>query len=142
MIDISWQLLLTEAGIFLLLLWLLNTMLFKPLVKHMDDRKKSIKDNMESVNDNSSEATGLLDEAAAIVSAAKKEAHDAREKLIGEARELSESRLTLEREKNEKELEAFFETLGKEREELKNTLLGQAPLFKEAIKAKLASATA
>jgi len=45
----------------------------------------------------------------------------------------------MEKEKIAKEMEAFATALEGEQTELKNTLLGQAPLFKESIKAKLAS---
>ncbi len=74
MLDISPVLLLSSGIIFLLVVARLNSCLFKPLLKHMDDRADSIKRDLENAKSNSANVDGMLAEANDVIAAAKKEA--------------------------------------------------------------------
>ena len=72
MLDISPVLLLSSGFIFLLVVARLNSCLFKPLIKHMDDRAASIKKDLEDAKSNGADVDGLLAEANDIISKAKR----------------------------------------------------------------------
>ncbi|WP_252981471.1 F0F1 ATP synthase subunit B family protein [Aliarcobacter butzleri] len=72
MLDISPVLLLSSGIIFLLVVARLNSCLFKPLLKHMDERTSSIKKDLEDAKSNGADVEGMLAEANEIISKAKK----------------------------------------------------------------------
>ena len=80
MLDISPILLLSSGIVFLLVLARLNSCLYKPLFKHMDDRDNQIKSDIENAKNNGADVDGMLEEANNIIAQAKKEALSIREK--------------------------------------------------------------
>ena len=139
MLDLNPGLMLFVLVVFFSLLFLLNTMLFQPLLKFMDDRDATIaKDlkNAEEMADNSSELNAKADE---ILATAKAEANAIREKATSEAKALAESKI----ESKVKELEAsnaaFLAELEAEQEALKSALNAKLPMFKETLHSKLSS---
>ena len=72
-----------------------------------------------------------------IISDAKAEATALREKVVNEAKELSESKIEAKRAELAEKFATFTASLNEEKEGLNNALLSEVPLFKEAIKAKL-----
>jgi F-type H+-transporting ATPase subunit b len=123
-------------ALFLTLLVLLNTMLFKPLVKFMDDRDNSIAKDLEAAKGLSGNSDELNAKADANISNAKNEATAIRQKAIDDEKRLAASRVETKQSELEKEYEAFVEKLALDKENLKNSLLSQMPLFKESLKAK------
>ena len=93
MLDISPVLLLSSGIIFLLVVARLNSCLFKPILKHMDERSASIKKDMEDAKSNSSDVDGLLAEANDIIAKAKKEAAVIREQAYKEAKDSADVKL-------------------------------------------------
>ena len=139
MLDISPILLLSSGLVFLLVLARLNSCLYKPLFKHMDDRENQIKTDMENAKANGADVDGMLDEAKEIIAQAKKEAFSIREKARLEASEVAEGKLTAAKVKTEEKYNDFVKTLVEEKISLENSLVSQLPLFKEGLKAKLSS---
>jgi F-type H+-transporting ATPase subunit b len=139
MIDLDLTLIAVEAVIFLFLLVILNKILIKPIVSHLDARNKSIKDGLTNVNQNSQEISELEAQAEEIIHAAKKAAHDLREEKINAAKKAVQEKIEAKKAVIEAELQKFQSELDEKRVELKNSLLGQAPLFKESLKVKLIS---
>jgi len=139
MLDISPILLLSSGLVFLLVLARLNSCLYKPLFKHIDDRNNQIKTDMENAKANGADVDGLLDEAKEIIAQAKKEAFSIREKARLEATEVAEGKLNAAKAKTEEKYSTFVQALGEEKLSLENTLVSQLPLFKEGLKAKLSS---
>ena len=142
MINLDLTLILTEAALFLLLLVILNKILIKPIVYHLDARNKSIKDGLSNVNQNSQEISDLEAEADAIIKEAKKEAQSLREEKIAAAKKAVQDKVDAKKATIESEIKAFNEELEARRVDLKNSLLGQGPLFKESLKVKLISTSA
>jgi len=139
MLDISPILLLSSGLVFLLVLARLNSCLYKPLFKHMDDRENQIKTDMENAKANGADVDGMLDEAKEIIAQAKKEAFSIREKARLEATEVAQDKLNAAKVKTEEKYNNFVQTLGEEKLSLENSLVSQLPLFKEGLKAKLSS---
>jgi len=139
MLDISPILLLSSGLVFLLVLARLNSCLYKPLFKHMDDRENQIKTDMENAKANGADVDGMLDEAKEIIAQAKKEAFSIREKARLEATEVAENKLSAAKVKTEEKYSHFVQTLVEEKLSLENSLVSQLPLFKEGLKAKLSS---
>ena len=136
MLDISPILLVSTLIVFLALIAVLNNWLYNPLFSFMNKRDADIKSDLEEVGSNDDEINALKAEAEKIVTDAKIKAAALREKVIAEAKELAESKLEAKRTGLANEYLEFEKTLAEDREQLKNALLSQMPLFKEAVKAK------
>jgi len=136
MLDINPLLLGITIVVFLILIAVLNSLLFKPLFNYMEERDADIKNDQDKVGNNDAEIAELTAEAQNIVNEAKLEAAAIREKVIAEAKELAESKIEAKRAELAKDKAEFEKSLAETREELKNTLLSQVPLYKEAVKAK------
>jgi len=136
MLDINPLLLSITIVVFLILIAVLNSLLFKPLFTYMEERDASIKADQDRVGNNDAEIAELTAQAASIVNDAKLEAAAIREKVVAEAKELAESKIEAKRAELAKDKLEFEKSLAETREELKTTLLSQVPLYKEAVKAK------
>ena len=139
MLDISPILLLSSGLVFLLVLARLNSCLYKPLFKHMDDRDSQIKTDLDNAKSNSSEVDVLIAEATGIISQAKREALSIREKAKNDAMEIAEVKLSEAKVKIENQYNDFVNSLVEEKVTLENSLVSNMPLFKEGLKAKLNS---
>ena len=136
MLDIHLPLMLFVLVLFLILLVVLNRMLFQPLLKFMDDRDRSIAKDLEAAKGLSGNSDELNAKAEANISQAKAEAAAIRQKAIEDEKALAASKIETKQSELDKAYAEFVERLGKEKEELKNELLSQMPLFKESLKAK------
>ncbi len=139
MLDISPILLLSSGIVFLLVLARLNSCLYKPLFKHMDDRSESIAKDLEDAKNNGSNIDGMLVEAKEIIAKAKNEASLIREKAITEAKELTDSKLSVAKTNIEAKYDDFVKSLVIEKESLKESLNSSMPMFKESLKLKISS---
>ena len=139
MLDISPVLLLVSAIVFLLVLARLNSCLYKPLMKHMDERDKSIKNDLASVQGNSAEIEGMLSQANSLIAKAKVEAALTRDKASSEANKIAQSKLNGAKSDIEEKYNSFIKTLKVEKESLKQELSASMPLFKDSLKAKINS---
>ncbi|WP_419769321.1 MAG: F0F1 ATP synthase subunit B' [Candidatus Marinarcus sp.] len=139
MLDISPILLLSSGIIFILVLARLNSCLFKPLLKHMDDRADSIKKDLENAKSNSADVEGMLAEANDVIAKAKKEAAAIREKAYNEAKEIADAKLVTAKSDIELKYADFTKELQAETKALKDSLIASMPQFNESLKAKLNS---
>ncbi|MDF1880512.1 F0F1 ATP synthase subunit B' [Sulfurimonas sp. MAG313] len=137
MLDINPLLLGLTLAVFLVLIALLNSWLYNPLLSYMEKRDNDIKKDLSEVGSNDDEITSLHAQADKIISDAKAEATALREKVVSEAKELSESKIEAKKAELAKKFAAFTTSLNEEKESLNNALLSEVPLFKEAIKAKI-----
>jgi len=137
MLDISPILLISVAIVFLLVLARLNSCLYKPLFKHMDDRDSQIQSDLENARNNSADVDGMLEEASHIIAAAKKEAAAIREKARLEATEVAQRKLTEAKQLADEKYNDFVKVLVDEKVSLEQSLTASMPQFKEALNAKL-----
>ncbi|BCD67777.1 hypothetical protein [Nitratiruptor sp. YY09-18] len=136
MLDISLGLLVLTAVVFFVLLILLNSWVYKPLLAFMQQRDESIKRDLENAVSNEDESQKLLQEAQAIIAEARtKAAKEKQEKLDALKKEIGEQ-VASKRAELEKRYEEFLAEIAQEEEQIKNALISQMPLLKEALKAK------
>ncbi len=136
MLDISPILLLSTIIVFLILIAVLNSWLYRPLFAYMEKRDADIKRDLEEVGSNDSEIAALKAEAQSIIDEAKRTVSELREKVIADARELASSKIDAKRVELASKYSEFETSLKEEREQIKVALLSQVPLYKEAVKAK------
>ncbi len=136
MLDIHQSLMLFVLVVFLLLIYLLNKIAYKPLVEFMDRRDSSIAKDLEASKNLSSNSDELYMKSNEVISEAKSEAAIIRQKAIDEAKNIAQSKLEAKQNELESSYNKFLDELGKEQRELKNSILSQLPLFKESLKAK------
>jgi len=139
MLDISPVLLLSSGIIFLLVIAGLNSILFKPLLKHMDERTAFIKKDLEDAKSNIADVDSFLVEANDIIAKAKKEAATIREQAYKEAKDSADVKLASARLNLEAKSAKFAKSLQEETDALKISLLSSMPKFNESLKAKLNS---
>ncbi len=137
MLDLSFGLIITTAVVFLFLLKYLSDKLYGPLLYFMDNRKKSIADDLANANANSADIDVFKTQAAAIISEAKKEASVIRETAINQAKSIAGEKTQKQRDGFEREYESFMIKLEESKAEIKNSLMANLPLYKEGIKIKL-----
>ena len=89
MLDISVPLMLFDLVLFLALLVVLNQMLYKPLLKFMDDRDDSIANDLNAAKSLSGNSEALHAEAEGILDEARSKASEIRQKAIEEAKDCS-----------------------------------------------------
>jgi F-type H+-transporting ATPase subunit b len=136
MLDIHQSLMLFVLVVFLLLIYLLNKIAYKPLVDFMDRRDSSIAKDFEASKNLSSNSDELYMKSNEVINEAKSEAALIRQKAIDEAKNIAQSKLEAKQNELESSYNKFLDELGKEQQELKNSILSQLPLFKESLKAK------
>jgi len=136
MLDINPVLLIATLVVFLLLIAVLNSWLYRPLLAFMQKRDEDIKRDLSKVGSNDGEIKELLDKAGSILNDAKLEAAALREKVIADAKELADSRIEAKKAALANEYAEFEKSLLESKEELKKELLAQVPAYKEALKLK------
>ncbi len=137
MLDINPLLLGIVFVTFLVTLFLLNKWLYQPLLTYMDNRESSIKSDLMNIRSNADEVLGLKKEAERIIHEAKKEAAKIKEKAHSDAKESASAKAEGKRGELESKYSSFINDLSTEKQNLKNALLSQMPLYKESLKAKL-----
>ncbi len=136
MLDIHVSLMLFVLVLFLALIVILNRMLYNPLIKFMDDRDNSIAKDLNDAKSLSNNSETIYAESEEILNDARAKAAEIRQKSIDESKALAESKAESKRADLEKKYLSFVENLESEKENLKNSLISQIPLYKESIKAK------
>ena len=139
MLDLNLGLMLFVLVIFFSLLFLLNQMLYKPLLKFMDDRDKSIADDLKNAKEMSGNSEELHAKADAVIADAKAEANAVREKAVNSAKAIAESKIESKNRELDSKYQSFVDELSKDRDELQKSLTEQLPLFKESLKSKMSS---
>jgi len=102
----------------------------------MDDRDASIAKDLEAAKGLSGNTDELNAKADEIISDAKNEAASIRQKAVDNEKTLAASKVETKQNELETEYSKFVEKLSSDKENLKNSLLSQMPLFKESLKAK------
>jgi len=136
MLDINPILLLATFVVFLSLIAVLNSWLYRPLFSYMDKRDEDIKKDLNKIGSNDDEIQALNSKAQSIVNKAKLDAAALREKVVADAKELAESKLEARRAELAGEYAEFEKSLAKSRDELTTDLMSQVPVFKTAVEAK------
>ncbi len=136
MLDISPILLAVTIVVFLILIAVLNSWLYRPLFAYMEKRDADIKNDLNEAGSTDDDVATLKAEAQSIIDEAKRTVSELREKVIADARDLANSKIDAKRAELAGKYSEFETSLNEEREQIKVALLSQVPLYKEAVKAK------
>ncbi|MFA6760306.1 MAG: FoF1 ATP synthase subunit B' [Sulfuricurvum sp.] len=139
MLDISPELLIATLVVFLTLIAILNSWLYRPLFAYINKREEDIKNDLDHAGSNDDEISTLELKANAIIEEAKQEAAVLRERVVGEASALAKSKIEVKRAELAKQYAEFEVSLAKTKEQLRDELKSQLPIFQDAIKAKLST---
>lgn len=123
--------------VFLVLIYLLNRILYKPLLGFMDTRDASIKKDSEGIEGNTADIKALQKEANEILQAARAEAALIKNKAQENAKQTAEMRISQKKDELAQKYNVFVEGLQEEKARLKDSLESEIPLFKASLKAKL-----
>lgn len=139
MLDINPVLLFSSAVLFLLVLARLNSCLYKPLIKHMDDRAKSIQNDIENAKSNNANLEGMLQEAKSVIARAKAEATAIREKAHNDAKMKAQVQLDAAKADLEARYIQFSTELESEKVRLREYLVNNIPSYQEQLRLKLSA---
>lgn len=138
--DVSLSTMLATFVIFLAMIVILNALLYKPLLKFMDDRAESIKKDENRVQQNSEEMLNFGDELEKIKQATREEIASIKQKALDEARLQSSQSLEVKKAELEEQMSVFKTKLEKEKIEFRAKLLEQIPVWQDALKTNLKKA--
>ncbi|NPA61224.1 MAG: F0F1 ATP synthase subunit B' [Epsilonproteobacteria bacterium] len=137
MLDLNPGLMLFVLVIFFSLLYLLNQILYQPLLKFMDDRESSISNRLKSARELEGSSSELNAKADDILAKARAESNAIRESAVKEAKASAESRLAEKSKELEAKYQEFLSGLSREKRELEESLKAQLPLLKQSLNAKI-----
>lgn len=138
MLEIDVPLVILTAVVFLALIAILNPLLYKPMLKFMDDRNASIKEDEENTSKNASDLSVHEKEIENIILNARAEANKIRQDALGAAKEAALKEIEAKKSALEADYEAFLNALSTQKDELKADLSSRLPELKAALNAKLA----
>ena len=139
MLDINPVLLLSSAVLFLSVLTRLNSCLYKPLIKHMDDRAVAIKNDIASAKSNNAELEEMLKESKSVIAKAKAEAAAIREQAYNEAKSKTQVKLEEANATLDAKYIQFSAELQSEKNSLKGYLIANIPSYQEQLRLKVSS---
>lgn len=137
MLDINPLLMLLVFVVFLGSVYFLNEILYKPLLSFMDNRDKSIKNDLESIRGNDRDIAVLHAEAENILANARKEAGQIKEEAQESARKLAETQVEVKRAEIERQKADYLASLKSETDGLRESLRAQMPAFQASLRSKL-----
>lgn len=137
MLHIDPPLLLITLVIFLGLIFVLNSILYKPLLGFIDDRNKSIKNDEESVSKNASGTGNYEAQIEKIIGDARAEAQAKKHAAVSEAKERAATKVAIKKESLEADFDSFMAGLADRKAELKSNLTAKIPELKSTLAGSL-----
>ena len=124
-------------AIFLAMIVILNSMLYKPLLKFMDERNNSIKNDENKAKENSQEILGVNEEVEAIHQSTRDEIYKVKQSAIALAKEEAGQIIKSKQEELERKMNAFFDELSLQKKELQENLNSHLPDIRQVLQNKL-----
>ena len=137
MLDLSLGLFLFVVVLFLGLIYLLNEMLYKPLLAFMEKREGSIRSDLAASEENSDEIEAAKLSANEKISAAKSEAAKIREEALATAKESASAKLEEGKSAVEKQYTSFLEQLSVDKDALRKSISANVSSYQDGIQAKI-----
>lgn len=135
--DIALSTMLATAVIFLAVIFILNVLLYKPLLKFMDERAVSIDNDEKKVKDNFEEMTNFGEELTKIKQDTRDEINAIKQKATAQARSLADEEIQKKKDELEQKMQAFTTQLLQEKNELEHELKLRLPLWQESLHKKI-----
>jgi len=137
MLDINPGLLLFVAVLFLALIYLLDKMLYQPLLSFMHQRETTIQNDLHASREMGDEAEEARKAAHDTIAEAKSEAAQIREAAAAKAKEKAAAMIESVQQEIETQYASFAKHLEEERVTLKQSIESNLPRYQEAIQSKL-----
>lgn len=131
---ISVELMVCTAAMFIVFIFALNSILYKPLIGLMEKRDKIIHDNEEFVKENSNCIDEYNAEIKAILSDAKSEAFKIRQNLLDKYKAKYDEALSVEKQKLEKSYDEFLSKLEADKADFEAKLMLEFCTYKQDLK--------
>lgn len=135
--DIALPTMLATAVIFLAVIFILNVLLYKPLLKFMDERAVSIDNDEKKVKDNFEEMTNFGEELTKIKQDTRDEINAIKQKATAQARSLADEEIQKKKDELEQKMQAFTTQLLQGKNELEHELKLRLPLWQESLRKKI-----
>lgn len=127
------SIMLATMAIFLAMIVILNTFLYKPLLKYMDDRNDSIKKDENTIKEYSQEMLDASDEIETIHANTREEIYKIKQNAINAAKEEAEKIVKAKKEELERKMVGFYTELETQKKELQEHLLVHLPNLKQTL---------
>ncbi|AJD01093.1 ATP synthase F0F1 subunit B' [Campylobacter lari] len=135
--DVHFSIMIATGVIFLLMIAILNSMLYKPLIKFMDSRDLTIKNDEEKMKKNSDDVSNVESELEKIHIQTRDEINQIKAKAIEEAKLKQEKELSTRKRELEDQMLVFLKSLREKEKELKEEMRLKMPEFKQSFKDSL-----
>lgn len=120
-------------AIFLAMIVILNTFLYKPLLQYMDNRDDSIKKDENTIKEYSQEMLDAGDEIETIHASTREEIYKIKQNAINTAKEEAEKVMKAKKEELERKMTSFYTELESQKRELQEHLSMHLPSLKQAL---------
>ena len=138
MLEINLPLVVLTAVIFLGLIAVLNSILYKPLLKFIDARNDAIKNDEESASKNTSDLGVYEAQIEQLIATARSEASKIKQEAINAAKDAAAKIVNERRGVLEADYDAFIQKLNTQKSDFRADLQQKLPELQAALKAKLA----
>lgn len=138
MLEIDLPLVALTAVVFLALIAILNSVLYKPLLGFVDKRNQDVKNDEDSISKNTSDLSVFEAQVEQILSAARAEAGEIKRDALNAAKEAAVKITAEKRAELEVDYDAFVQNLQAQKNEFKVELMNSLPELRSALKSKLA----
>ncbi|WP_291949714.1 FoF1 ATP synthase subunit B' [Campylobacter sp.] len=135
--DVHFSTMIATGVIFLLMIAILNSMLYKPLMNFMDSRDLTIKNDENKMKKNSDDISNVEFELERIHIKTKDEINQIKAKAIEEAKIRQEKELANKKKELEDQMNVFLKSLKEKEKELKEELYLKIPEFKQSFQNSL-----
>jgi len=136
MLDIDLSIMGVTLAIFFIMLYILNAVVFRPLLQFMDARDSAISKDLKSAQNLGSDSDKLISDAKENIDEAKAMASQIRQEAVEEGKAKVATAIARKQNELEGSYEQFTTLLTSQKKELETSLLSQMPLIKESMKAK------
>lgn len=139
MLSIDLQLLLTTVIIFLCLIFVLNRILYRPILAFIDNRNSSITSDEQTLQKQSDDTKSYKEEAENILAQARVKIGEIKNKAVEEANLIAQKKIAQTKATLEEDYKSFLVVLEQENQKLKSDLLLKMPEFKSTLNSKLSN---
>ncbi|MFB1639970.1 FoF1 ATP synthase subunit B' [Campylobacter sp. MRC_CM3] len=131
--DMHPSIMFATMAIFLAMIVILNTMLYKPLLKSIDERNDSIKNDEAKAKQYSQDISNANDEVEAIYANTREEVFKIKQQAINAAKEEANQIIKAKKEELERRMNGFYLELENQKKEFKENLSQYLPDLKQAL---------
>ncbi|MBK2000077.1 FoF1 ATP synthase subunit B' [Campylobacter sp. LH-2024] len=131
--DMHPSIMFATMAIFLAMIVILNTMLYKPLLKSIDERNDSIKNDEAKAKQYSQDISNANDEVEAIYANTREEVFKIKQQAINAAKEEANQIIKAKKEELERRMNSFYLELENQKKEFKENLSQYLPDLKQAL---------